>query len=201
MRGTRNAGVALTNFSSDEGFSLVELLIAMFLASSVLFLIAVMVTGIYSVQHSVMDSSHSSSESQNFGELFKATVRSSTATKLTSVTVAGQKGQLLQARVLTSTDPQNLNPAARCQQYLWVVNKIYSSSGSSAATVPTVNNLSKWSMILPDVVPVVGGTGIFSQSGLLTSVDLVTNPDHGLGAVVSTSQSAPDVPQVSAPCF
>lgn len=201
MVATETSGRTLGNLSSDEGFSLVELLIAMFLASSVLFLIAVMVTGIYSVQHSVMDSSHSSSESQNFGELFKATVRSSTATKLSSVTVSGQKGQLLQARVLTSSDPQNLNPAGRCQQFLWLGNKLYSSSGSSAATTPSVSNISKWSMILPDVVPVAGGAGIFSQTGLLTSVDLITNPDRGLGAVVSTSQSAPDVTQVSAPCF
>lgn len=201
MKPAENAGITLTNFASDDGFSLVELLIAMFLASSVLFLIAVMVSGIYSVQHSVMDSSHSSLESQNFGEVFKATVRSSTATKLSSVTVAGQRGQLLQARVLSSLDPQNLNPAGRCQQFLWIGSKIYSSSGSSAANTPSVNNLSKWSMILQDVVPVVGGTGIFSQTGLLNSVDLLTNPDHGLGAVVSTSQSAPDVTQVSAPCF
>jgi len=189
------------SLSSDAGFSLIELLIAMFLASGVLFLIAVMVFGIYSVQHSVMDSSHSSGETQTFSELFKQSIRSSTATQLTAVTVGAQKGQLLKARVLVNTDASNTNPAGRCQQFLWLGTKIYSSNTASSTTAPTVTTLSKWVNLVADVVPVVGGSGIFSQTGLVTSVDLLTNPDHGLGAVVSTSQSAPDVPQVSSPCF
>jgi len=187
--------------TSDGGFTLIELLIGMFLAAGVLFLIAVMVMGIYTVQHSVMDSSHSSSETQTFSELFKSSIRSSTATQLTSVTVGSQKGQLLKARVLTATDPTNLSPGARCQQFLWLGTKIYASSSSTSANAAPITNLSKWVNLVADAVPVVAGNGVFSQSGLVTSVDLVTNPDHGLGAVVSTSQSAPDISQVSAPCF
>lgn len=191
----------LPNLNSDDGFSLVELLIAMFLAAGVLFLISVMVMGIYTVQHSVMDSSHSSSETQTFSELFKSSIRSSTATQLSSTTSGGIKGQLLKVRVLASNDPTNVTPGARCQQFLWLGTKVYSASSSSSTNAPTPSNLSKWVVVVADVVPVVAGNGIFSQNGGVTSVDLVTNPDHGLGAVVSTSQSAPAITQVSAPCF
>jgi len=191
----------LPNLNSDDGFSLVELLIAMFLAAGVLFLISVMVMGIYTVQHSVMDSSHSSSETQTFSELFKSSIRSSTATQLSSTTSGGIKGQLLKVRVLASNDPTNVTPGARCQQFLWLGTKVYSASSSSSTNAPTPSNLSKWVVVVADAVPVVAGNGIFSQNGGVTSVDLVTNPDHGLGAVVSTSQSAPAITQVSAPCF
>lgn len=193
--------IAVPKPSADDGFSLIELLIAMLLASGVLFLIAVMVLGIYTVQHSVMDSSHSSSETQTFSELFKSSIRSSTATQLAPVTIGSQKGQLLKVRVLASNDPTNLSPAARCQQFLWLGTKVYSASSSSSTNAAPTSNLSKWVTLVADVVPVVAGGSVFSQTGSVTSVDLVTNPDHGLGAVVSTSQSAPGITQVSAPCF
>jgi Tfp pilus assembly protein PilV len=186
---------------SDAGFSLIELVIAMFLASSVLFLIAVLVSGIYSVQNSVMASSHSSSESQAFAESFKSSIRSATGTQLTSVTVGNNKGQLLVARVLVSNDKQNISPAGRCIQFLWLNGSIYQSTGVSSVTMPKVDNLHGWSSVVSGVEPVRSGQGVFSQVGLATSVDFVTSLDHGLGSVLSTTQTAPEVTQLGTPCF
>jgi type II secretory pathway component PulJ len=199
MKSTIEAFVAKVR--NDAGFTLVELVIGMVLASSVLFLIAVLVSGIYSTQNSVLGSSQSTGETQTFSAAFKKAIRSATATKLTSVTVGSQKGQLLIARVLVGTDQQNLAPASTCQQFLWLGSKMYFSTATSAAALPVTNSLSRWSQLVSGVESVNSGVGVFSQQGLATSVDLVTSLDHGLGSVLSTTQTAPDVTQVSSPCF
>ncbi len=148
-----------------------------------------------------MGSSHSAGETQTFAEAFKSAIRSSTATNLTSVTVGAKKGQLLVARVLVANDQQNLSPAGTCEQFLWLGSNMYFSTAARAADLPPADSLARWNQLVSGVESVNSGVGVFSQQGLVTNVDLVTSLPHGLGSVLSTSQTAPDVTQVSAPCF
>ena len=132
---------------NEKGVTLIEVIIAMGLSSTVLFLALMVFTSSTEMQSDIQQSTENTSSAQNTIINFNKDVRTSKTLKVTSP-----------SRI------DIITPTTSCKSYVIYNNTIYSKEDSSASPTAPVFSQSTWKTILTDVDQISPSTNYFVNS-------------------------------------
>lgn len=158
---------------SQEGFSLIELLIYMLMSTAVLAILVSIFASVFTVQDSVMQSGDSTSELQTISNSISHGVRNSTALQLTTSSV----GQVLVVETQTGAD----QVGSICQAWFYKpsLDTLYTATGAAKADLPSSSSTEGWTL-LSDNIHAVGSTSMFSASGSTLEFAMKSTNTKGL---------------------
>lgn len=181
--------------ASDEGFTMVELLVASVLGVIVLLIVGSLLINGLRGQSSVTSITTATNNAQLAATTIQSDIRNSTAVKTTAI----GSDQFVVARVARGTD---LAVAYECVAWYYSASKdeIRSTESAAAITAPSATALANWRLVASNIAP--KGPSVFSSADI-KSLSITFFIDAGSAeSVPITSFAASRNPTGdSAPCF
>lgn len=180
---------------ADEGFTLMELVVASMLGIIVLLIVGSLLINGLRGQSSVTSLTAATNASQLAATSIQGDVRNATAVKTTAI----GSDQFVVARVARGT---NTTVTYKCVSWYYsaATKEIRSHESSTAITAPSSTTLKTWRLVASKVTP--KGTTVFSSADL-KSVSITFFVDSGTAKAVpiSTFAASRNPTGDSAPCF
>lgn len=183
----------------DDGFTLVELIIAIGLFVLVMGLVGTFMINSLTTQKTVRSVSEATSQGQLVARSVKAGVTNASGIRLTDLTSgATAGGQLLVARTLGT----GATASWGCQAWYFSGDggAVYTTRSSGAIAAPTSKTPS-WTLLVDNVGAPSAGSGIFSATTVTARVNLTVKTDGGSAVRIDTSATVRNPEAVSSPCF
>lgn len=185
---------------SDEGITLVELLIYMFLAVIVLTIVGSILINSLRAESQVRDAAQSASTAQLIAESLGRGVRNASAVEI-STPAAGSL--LLRTRSIDASS----SGSWYCHAWIWSSGELRTTRSSTAiSAAPGAATIAGWTLLATDVEQ-VGAAPLFSLGADQRSVDVRLRVGIGDGvpvlidSVMVAQQPIPATGKVTAPCF
>ncbi|GAA1687819.1 hypothetical protein GCM10009792_04500 [Microcella alkalica] len=186
--------------STDRGFTLVELLVYLFLGVVILTIVGAVLINSLRAESQVRDAAQSASTAQLISESLGRGVRNASAVEVTNPAA----GTIV---VRTRSIDGSQAGAWFCQAWVWRSGELRTTRSASALPAnPDAAVLAGWTLLATDVEQ-VGSAPIFSlaPNGRSLDVNLAVGIGRGIPVLVDTvvvaKQPVPSTGKVSAPCF
>jgi Tfp pilus assembly protein PilW len=180
---------------SDEGFTLMELVVASMLGIIVLLIVGSLLINGLRGQSSVTSITNATNDSQLAASTIQGDIRNATAVKTTSI----GSDQFVVARVARGT---NTVVTYECVAWYYSASndEIRSRESSTAITAPTAGALADWRLVASKITP--KGSTVFSAADL-KSLSITFFVDAGTtdSVPISTFAASRNPTGDSAPCF
>lgn len=183
----------------DEGFTLVELLVYIFLAVIVLTIVGSVLINSLRAESQVRDAAQSNSNAQLVAESLGKGIRNASAIEVTAPTA---DSILLRTR---SVDASTTG-AWFCHAWLWSNGELRTTRSSTAIPTPDATTAAGWLLLATDVEP-AGSAPVFALGAGDRSLDVALTVGVGdgvpvlLDSVMVAQQPIPATGKVTAPCF
>lgn len=184
---------------NHDGFTLVELIIAIGLMVLVIGLLGAFMINSMTTQQAVRSQTQAASQGQLVARTVKAGVANASGLKLTELTTgATAGGQLLVVRTLGAGS----SPQWACEAWYFSGDggAVYTTRSPAAIAAPTTTSPS-WTLLVDDVSARPSGSGIFSATATTATVDFTVAAARGSGVQITTSATIRNQEGVNAPCF
>ncbi|MCU1418120.1 MAG: prepilin-type N-terminal cleavage/methylation protein [Schumannella sp.] len=167
---------------SDRGFTLIELLVASALSIIVLSIVGGMIISSITTEHTVQESTESSTLAQITSSSITHGVRH--ASKL-SLSAPSGNTQLLRALIV---DDALASPVvAHCESWYYAGGTLRTKSSSTAIAVPTGSaDVVNWTLLAEGVAP-VGTIPVFTLTGSTVDLSMQVTGDRGLTVLIDTT--------------
>lgn len=179
----------------DEGFTLMELVVASMLGVIVLLIVGSLLINGLRGQSSVTSITTATNDSQLAASTIQADIRNATAVK---TTVIGSD-QFVVARVARGT---NTVVTYKCVAWYYSATKdeIRSTEKATAITAPSAGALNNWRLVASSVTP--KGTTVFSAADLKSlSITFFVDAGSANSVPITTFAASRNPTGDSAPCF
>lgn len=168
--------------SSDRGFTLIELLVASALSVLVLSIVGGMIISSITTEHTVQESTESSTLAQLTSSSITHGVRHASSLDLSAPT---PDTQLLRALIVD--DVLATPVVAHCESWLYGDGEVRTKSSTAAIPVPaSMAGAANWTL-LADGVQAVGTTPVFTLTGLTVDLSMQLRGDLGVTVLVDTT--------------
>lgn len=183
----------------DEGFTLVELLVYIFLAVIVLTIVGSILINSLRAESQVRDAAQSNSTAQLVAESLGKGIRNASAIEVTAPTA---DSILLRTRSVDAS----ATGAWFCHAWLWSNGELRTTRSSTAIPTPDATTAAGWLLLATDVEP-AGSAPVFALGAGDRSLDVALTVGVGdgvpvlLDSVMVAQQPIPATGKVTAPCF
>ena len=181
---------------SDEGVTMMELLVYTILGSLVLIIVGSLVINGLRGQESVTAITTATTQAQLAASTIQTDVRNSSAIR---VTVIGND-QLVVARVARGGDAAIVWKCV-AWYYSATTKEIRTKTSSAAITAPSVSGLTSWSLIASKVKPTTSGAAVFTGDAKQLSMTFTVDAGSTKPVPVTSSATSRNQTGVSSPCF
>ncbi len=189
-----------TQARDDEGITLVELLIYIFLAVIVLTIVGSILINSFRAESQVRDAAESADSAQLIAESLGRGIRNASAIDIS----APATDSLL---VRTRSIDASAGGAWYCHAWIWSGDELRTTRSASAiSSAPDSATVAGWTLLATDVEQ-VGGAPLFTLGADERSVDVRLTVGVGIGvpvlidSVMVAQQPIPATGKVTAPCF
>lgn len=183
----------------DEGFTLVELLVYIFLAVIVLTIVGSVLINSLRAESQVRDAAQSNSNAQLVAESLGKGIRNASAIEVTAPTA---DSILLRTRSIDAS----ATGAWFCHAWLWSNGELRTTRSTTAIPTPDATTAAGWLLLATDVEP-AGSAPVFALGAGDRSLDVALTVGVGdgvpvlLDSVMVAQQPIPATGKVTAPCF
>lgn len=183
----------------DEGFTLVELLVYMFLAVIVLTIVGSILINSLRAESQVRDAAQSNSTAQLVAESLGKGIRNASAIEVTAPTADS-------VLVRTRSIDASATGAWFCHAWLWSNGELRTTRSTTAIPTPDATTAAGWLLLATDVEP-AGSAPVFALGAGDRSLDVALTVGVGdgvpvlLDSVMVAQQPIPATGKVTAPCF
>ncbi len=183
----------------SEGFTLVELLVYMFLAVIVLTIVGSILINSLRAESQVRDAAQSNSAAQLVAESLGRGVRNASAIQVTTPTA---DSVLLRTRSIDAS----ATGSWFCHAWLWSNGELRTTRSASAIPTPDSATAANWLLLATDVEP-AGSAPVFALGAGDRSLDVALTVGVGdgvpvlLDSVMVAQQPIPATGKVTSPCF
>lgn len=183
----------------SEGFTLVELLVYIFLAIIVLTIVGSILINSLRAESQVRDAAQSNSAAQLIAESLGRGVRNASAIQVTTPTA---DSVLLRTRSIDAS----ATGTWFCHAWLWSNGELRTTRSASAIPTPDSATSATWLLLATDVEP-AGSAPVFALGAGDRSLDVALTVGVGEGvpvlldSVMVAQQPIPATGKVTSPCF
>lgn len=183
----------------DEGFTLVELLVYIFLAVIVLTIVGSILINSLRAESQVRDAAQSNSTAQLVAESLGKGVRNASAIQVTTLSA---DSVLLRTRSIDAS----ATGAWFCHAWLWSNGELRTTRSAAAIPTPDTAAAAGWLLLATDVEP-AGSAPVFALGAGERQLDVSLTVGVGEGvpvlldSVMVAQQPIPTTGKVTAPCF